>query len=118
MQVEKGYYKIINRLNAMALDGKEEGSVKQSTDNSSSGDNQQWRFIPTDPVSVDYSSRDQLPAKGRVTGINADDIIYDLNGKVIKRNGIGLSEKSTISRGVYLVKKVDSRKVEIRCFSY
>lgn len=118
MQVEKDYYKIVNRLNAMVLDGKEEGSVKQCADNSSSGDNQQWRFIPADPVSNDYSSRDQLPAKGRVTGINVDDIIYDLNGKVIKRNGIGLSEKSTISRGVYLVKKVDSRKVEIRCFSY
>lgn len=116
IQVEKGYYKIINRFNAMILEGKEDGLVKQSIDNSSSGNSQQWCFIPVDSVSIDYSN--QVPVKGRVSGISADDIIYDLNGRVIKGNAGSLSAGRTISRGVYLVKKVDSRKIEIRCFSY
>lgn len=116
IQVEKGYYKIINRFSAMMLDGKEDGLVKQSIDNSSSGNSQQWCFIPVDSVSIDHSN--QVPVKGRVSGISADDIIYDLNGRVIKGNAGSLSASRTISRGVYLVKKVDSRKIEIRCFSY
>lgn len=116
IQVEKGYYKIINRFNAMILEGKEDGLVKQSIDNSSSGNSQQWCFIPVDSVSIDHSN--QVPVKGRVSGISADDIIYDLNGRVIKGNAGSLSAGRTISRGVYLVKKVDSRKIEIRCFSY
>ncbi len=118
LQVEKGCYKIVNRLNAMVLEGKENGLVKQSTDNSSSSNSQQWCFIPVDPVSINYSSLDQIPVKGRVLGISADDIVYDLNGRVIKRDVCGLSASRTISRGVYLVKKVDSRKIEVRCFSY
>jgi len=118
MQVENGYYKIVNRFNALMLEGKEDGSVKQSVDNSSPVNSQQWRFIPANPVSINYTSRDQLPAKGSVARINADDIIYDLNGKVIKRSGIGLSADGVISNGIYLVKKMDSRKIEIRCISY
>jgi len=118
MQVGTGYYKIVNRLNAMVLESKEDGLVKQGTDNTSSANSQQWRFIPTDPVSIGYPLPDQRTIKGRVSGINADDIIYDLNGRIVKRNGIGLSTKGLISNGVYLVKKVNSRKIEIRCFSY
>lgn len=118
LQVEKGYYKIVNRFSAMALGGKEEGLVRQSTDNSSSDKNQQWRFVPVDPVSIDYSSSDRPQVKGRVSEINGNDIIYDLNGRVIKRRVNGLSANRTISGGVYLVKKAGSSKVEIRCFSY
>ncbi len=118
LQVEKGCYKIANRFNAMVLEGKEDGRVRQSTDNSSASNSQQWYFIPVDPVSIGYSSGDLLPIKDRVPGINSDDIIYDLNGRVIKRNGIGLSANRMISRGVYLIKKADNREIEIRCFSY
>jgi sucrose-6-phosphate hydrolase SacC (GH32 family) len=118
LQVEKGCYKITNRFNAMVLEGKEDGRVRQSTDNSSTSNSQQWYFIPVDPVSIGYSSRDLLPVKDRVPGINSDDIIYDLNGRVIKRNGIGLSAIRMISRGVYLIKKADNREIGIRCFSY
>jgi sucrose-6-phosphate hydrolase SacC (GH32 family) len=118
LQVEKGCYKITNRFNAMVLEGKEDGRVRQSTDNSSTSNSQQWYFIPVDPVSIGYSSRDLLPVKDRVPGINSDDIIYDLNGRVIKRNGIGLSAMRMISRGVYLIKKADNREIGIRCFSY
>ena len=65
MQVGTGYYKIVNRLNAMVLESKEDGLVKQGTDNTSSANSQQWRFIPTDPVSIGYPLPDQRTIKGR-----------------------------------------------------
>ncbi len=120
LQVEKGYYKIVNRFSALVLDGKEDIPVKQNTDNSSSSNSQQWRFIPVDPVSIDYSDLRFLDERKKAA-VSAHDIIYDLHGRVISQGGSRLSSfgrNRVICNGVYLVKKKENPEIEIRCISY
>ncbi|NLW30728.1 MAG: T9SS type A sorting domain-containing protein, partial [Fibrobacter sp.] len=114
VKVTDNYYKIINRFSGKVLDNRNGSSsegnpVIQYSDNASESSNQQWKFIPADPVNVIPSVNIN---RNRNTVIYST--IYDLNGKVLKQKYMNSSKmlaKSGLPGGVYLVKASQNGKV-------
>lgn len=114
VKVTDNYYKIINRFSGKVLDNRngsysEGNPVIQYSDNASESINQQWKFIPADPVKTKS-----------IVNINSNkntviySTIYDLNGKVLKQKYMNSSKmlaKSGLPGGVYLVKASQNGKV-------
>jgi hypothetical protein len=116
VSVGSSTYKIVNRYSGKVIDNKDGSSsdgnpIIQYSDNASSSKNQQWKLIPVASVSIEGNKNTGPFEVHSFKSGNFE--LFDLHGRRIKTKSTSLNElhgNSTISRGLFIVRKSNERK--------